>query len=177
MRQARHLAARGGPVRRRAPVHAPRSGGRRPRRGDRQQGDRRRRIAGSGLARRAGRIRAISARASRPASRCTARSSSARARRPDDEDAFERKLFLARKVISNAVYNMKDARTAGYYPVSLSSRTIVYKGMVLVHQLGRLLPRPAGPALRERDRARPSALRHQHLPDMAARASLSHGRP
>ena len=54
-----------------------------------------------------------------------------------DQDAFERKLFLARKVISNAVYNMKDARTAGYYPVSLSSRTIVYKGMVLVHQLGR----------------------------------------
>ena len=30
---------------------------------------------------------------------------------------------------------MKDARTAGYYPVSLSSRTIVYKGMVLVTQL------------------------------------------
>nr|WP_201274067.1 glutamate synthase large subunit [Microvirga brassicacearum] len=56
---------------------------------------------------------------------------------PDDEDAFERKLFLARKVISNAVYDMKDARTSGYYPVSLSSRTIVYKGMVLVHQLGK----------------------------------------
>lgn len=55
----------------------------------------------------------------------------------DDEDAFERKLFLARKVISNAVYDMKDARTSGYYPVSLSSRTIVYKGMVLVHQLGK----------------------------------------
>jgi glutamate synthase (NADPH/NADH) large chain len=30
---------------------------------------------------------------------------------------------------------MKDGRTAGYYPVSLSSRTIVYKGMVLVRQL------------------------------------------
>ncbi len=55
----------------------------------------------------------------------------------DDEEAFERKLFLARKVISNAVYDMKDARTSGYYPVSLSSRTIVYKGMVLVHQLGK----------------------------------------
>ncbi len=55
----------------------------------------------------------------------------------DDEDAFERKLFLARKVISNAVYDMKDQRTSGYYPVCLSSRTIVYKGMVLVHQLGR----------------------------------------
>ena len=54
----------------------------------------------------------------------------------EDQEAFERRLFLARKVISNAVYNMKDPRTAGYYPVCLSSRTIVYKGMVLVHQLG-----------------------------------------
>jgi glutamate synthase (NADPH/NADH) large chain len=50
----------------------------------------------------------------------------------DSQETFERRLFLARKVISNAVYDMKDGRTAGYYPVSLSSRTIVYKGMVLV---------------------------------------------
>jgi glutamate synthase (NADPH) large chain len=53
----------------------------------------------------------------------------------DDAETFERRLFIARKVISNAVYDMKDVRTAGYYPVSLSSRTIVYKGMVLVTQL------------------------------------------
>lgn len=53
-----------------------------------------------------------------------------------DQETFERRLFLARKVISNAVYDMKDPRTVGYYPVSLSSRTIVYKGMVLVTQLG-----------------------------------------
>jgi len=53
----------------------------------------------------------------------------------DDQETFERRLFLARKVISNAVYNLKDPRTAGYYPVSMSSRTIVYKGMVLVTQL------------------------------------------
>ncbi len=54
----------------------------------------------------------------------------------DDQEVFERRLFLARKVISNAVYNLKDPRTAGYYPVCLSSRTVVYKGMVLVSQLG-----------------------------------------
>jgi glutamate synthase (NADPH/NADH) large chain len=54
----------------------------------------------------------------------------------DDQEVFERRLFLARKVISNAVYDLKDPRTAGYYPVCLSSRTIVYKGMVLVSQLG-----------------------------------------
>ncbi|HVL72772.1 MAG TPA: glutamate synthase central domain-containing protein, partial [Beijerinckiaceae bacterium] len=53
-----------------------------------------------------------------------------------DEETFERRLFIARKVISNAVYDMKDERTKGYYPVCLSCRTIVYKGMVLVTQLG-----------------------------------------
>src|SRR3954465_2944898 len=53
-----------------------------------------------------------------------------------DEDAFERRLFIARKVISNAVYTLKDPRVTGYYPVCLSCRTIVYKGMVLVNQLG-----------------------------------------
>ena len=95
----------------------------------------------------------------------------------EDQDAFERRLFLARKVISNAVYDLKDPRTAGYYPVCLSSRTIVYKGMVLVAPARRLLPGPAGPALRERARPRPPALRHQHLPDLAARAPLPDGRP
>jgi glutamate synthase (NADPH/NADH) large chain len=56
----------------------------------------------------------------------------------EDEDAFERRLFLMRKVVSNAVVarraEMPDL--AEFYPVCLSSRTIVYKGMVLVRQLG-----------------------------------------
>jgi glutamate synthase (NADPH/NADH) large chain len=53
-----------------------------------------------------------------------------------DEDAFERRLFILRKVISNRVYAIGDG-IAEYYPVSLSCRTIVYKGMVLVGQLPR----------------------------------------
>src|SRR5690606_37577765 len=47
------------------------------------------------------------------------------------QDDFERHLFILRKVVSNAIYNRKDPRTAGYYPVSLSTRTLVYKGMLL----------------------------------------------
>ena len=53
-----------------------------------------------------------------------------------DEDAFERRLFILRKVISNAVYNLNDETTKGYYPVSSSCRTVVYKGMLLSTQLG-----------------------------------------
>ncbi|WP_375465802.1 glutamate synthase large subunit [uncultured Methylobacterium sp.] len=53
-----------------------------------------------------------------------------------DDDAFERRIYVARKVISGKVYGLKDPRVMEFYPVSVSSRTIVYKGMVLVNQLG-----------------------------------------
>ena len=53
-----------------------------------------------------------------------------------DEVTFERRLFLLRKVISNAIYSDYDGKDIGFYPVSLSCRTIVYKGMFLADQLG-----------------------------------------
>ena len=58
--------------------------------------------------------------------------------RPADcasEDDFERRLFVARKVVSNRVYGIGSREILEYYPVSMSARTIVYKGMVLVRQL------------------------------------------
>jgi glutamate synthase (NADPH/NADH) large chain len=48
---------------------------------------------------------------------------------------FERRLYILRKRISNALHG--DPRTLGFYPVSLSSRTIVYKGLLLATKLGR----------------------------------------
>ena len=53
-----------------------------------------------------------------------------------DEAAFERKLYVLRKVISNAIYNDYDGKDIGFYAVSMSCRTIVYKGMFLADQLG-----------------------------------------
>ncbi len=58
----------------------------------------------------------------------------------ESEEEFERRLFVLRKVISNLVYDLNDPRTKGYYPVSLSCRTIVYKGMFLADQLGSYYP-------------------------------------
>ncbi len=52
-----------------------------------------------------------------------------------DDNAFERKLFILRKVISNIVHKETDGDDNGFYIVSMSSRTIVYKGMFLAHQL------------------------------------------
>jgi len=48
-----------------------------------------------------------------------------------DDDTFERKLFVARKVASNYLRNEQPEAALSYYPVSCSSRTIVYKGLVL----------------------------------------------
>jgi len=53
------------------------------------------------------------------------------------ESEFERRLYILRKVISNIVYNTRERRLSGYYVVSLSCRTVVYKGMFLADQLGK----------------------------------------
>ncbi len=52
-----------------------------------------------------------------------------------DEAEFERRLYVARKVVSNAVYDAYKGRDIGHYTVSLSARTIVYKGMFLSYQV------------------------------------------
>ena len=52
------------------------------------------------------------------------------------EDDFERRLYILRKSISQAIYQRRDRRLAGYYACSLSCRTVIYKGMFLADQLG-----------------------------------------
>jgi glutamate synthase (NADPH/NADH) large chain len=53
-----------------------------------------------------------------------------------DLDAFERKLLVIRKTAEHAVSRESDA----FYIPSLSSRTIVYKGMLLANQVGEYYP-------------------------------------
>ena len=89
-----------------------------------------------------------------------------------DEDHFERRLYILRKAISNAVYQQRERRLSGYYPVAISCRTAIYKGMFLADQLGAYYPGPAREGFRIRARARASALLDQHLPDLVARASV-----
>ncbi|WP_432757215.1 glutamate synthase large subunit [Consotaella aegiceratis] len=52
------------------------------------------------------------------------------------EEEFERKLYIIRKVISNRVQVESGGRDIGFYAVSFSARTVVYKGMFLAYQLG-----------------------------------------
>ena len=52
-----------------------------------------------------------------------------------DQDEFERRLYLVRKRITNAIADSYQGQDIGHYCVSLSSRTLVYKGMFLSYQL------------------------------------------
>ena len=51
------------------------------------------------------------------------------------QDDFERGLYLVRKIVSNAIHDAYKGRDIGHYTVSLSSRTLVYKGMFLSNQV------------------------------------------
>ena len=53
-----------------------------------------------------------------------------------DPLAFARKLFVMRKVVSNRVTAITDTDSSGYYVVSMSPDTIIYKGLVLGVNLG-----------------------------------------
>ena len=57
-----------------------------------------------------------------------------------DQDTFERKLYVIRKEVSNAVIGRDDIESGGYYVTSFSSRTIVYKGLLLAEGLGQYYP-------------------------------------
>jgi glutamate synthase (NADPH/NADH) large chain len=60
----------------------------------------------------------------------------ARAAKTPSEDEFERRLYILRKAISGVIYQRRMRSGSGYYPVSISCRTIIYKGMFLADQLG-----------------------------------------
>ncbi|MDO9366523.1 MAG: glutamate synthase large subunit [Methylotenera sp.] len=53
-----------------------------------------------------------------------------------DQNIFERKLFVIRKRIEHAIRALELKDNAAFYMPSLSSRTIVYKGMLLANEVG-----------------------------------------
>ena len=95
----------------------------------------------------------------------------------EDQATFERRLYILRKVISNTTFRETDGRDNGFYIVSLSSRTMCYKGMFPCLSARRLFQ---GPDRRTADLgagAGSPAVLHQHLPVVETRPPLPHGRP
>ncbi|VCU69365.1 Ferredoxin-dependent glutamate synthase 1 [Pigmentiphaga humi] len=52
-------------------------------------------------------------------------------------DALERKLYVIRKMASHAIQKMRLKHGKEYFVPSISSRTVVYKGLLLADQVGR----------------------------------------
>ncbi|MEO1273015.1 MAG: hypothetical protein AAFX99_33415 [Myxococcota bacterium] len=57
-----------------------------------------------------------------------------------DEVAFERTLYLTRRTMENRVDALGPAGAARFHVASLSSRTMVYKGLLLAHQIEGFYP-------------------------------------
>ncbi len=81
-----------------------------------------------------------------------------RSPRVTTEDEFERRLYILRKTISAILYARRERSTSHYYPVSISCRTVIYKGMFLADQLGTYYP-----DLHEADFESALALVHQRF--------------
>ncbi|TMJ37587.1 MAG: glutamate synthase subunit alpha, partial [Alphaproteobacteria bacterium] len=81
-----------------------------------------------------------------------------RSKKIKSEAEFERRLYILRKSISHAIYTRKERRLSGYYPVSISCRTVVYKGMFLADQLCTYYP-----DLHDKDFESALALVHQRF--------------
>nr|WP_312989366.1 glutamate synthase-related protein [Comamonas koreensis] len=52
------------------------------------------------------------------------------------QDALERKLYVIRKTASAAIQNLQLKYSKEYYVPSMSSRTVIYKGLLLADQVG-----------------------------------------
>ena len=85
-----------------------------------------------------------------------------------DSDNLERRLYLVRKKIEKRIGD-KD-----FYIVSLSSKTIIYKGMLSSVQL---LLRPYAALLYERAGHSAFAFQHQHVPRVEPGAAVPHAGP
>jgi len=53
-----------------------------------------------------------------------------------DQDAMERKLYIIRKQAGHAIQALRLQHGKEFYVPSMSTRTVVYKGMLLAHQVG-----------------------------------------
>ena len=86
--------------------------------------------------------------------------------------AWERTLYVIRKLAENRIRE-RGADPTGYFHVaSLSTETIVYKGLLLPRAAAAVLPRSARARARERDRGRALAVLDEHVPDVGPRAAV-----
>ena len=95
-----------------------------------------------------------------------------RAQSISDDLAFERRLYVIRKRVSKGAKRGIHERGM-FYVSSLSSRTIVYKGMLTAGQLMAFYPELGDSSVESALALVPFAVQHEYLSQLGARASLS----
>ncbi len=70
-----------------------------------------------------------------------------RGKETQTDDEFERKLYLIRKVANYQIRTSDPDSTELYYACSFSSRTIIYKGMLISYQMDHFFPDLKDPAV------------------------------
>ena len=85
-------------------------------------------------------------------------------RKANDEASFERKLYVIRKKVENAVRESGMTQASYFHCPSFSCRTIVYKGLLLAEQMGDLLSRSERQLHGNGPGPGPSEIQHQHVP-------------
>ena len=96
---------------------------------------------------------------------------------PDAHARFERKLYVIRKRVARAVAGQSLLEEHLFYVASLSSNTIVYKGMLIADQVETMFPDLTDPRVESALAPRTPAVLNQHVPLVAARPSVSLHRP
>jgi glutamate synthase (ferredoxin) len=89
-----------------------------------------------------------------------------------DALAFERKLYVIRKRAERRFATTATSTASRFYIASLSSRTVVYKGMLLADQVDAYFPDLLDPDMEAAIAVVHSRFQHQHLPVVGARPSL-----
>ena len=92
-------------------------------------------------------------------------------------NAFERKLYVIRKRVEHEADKLGLVERHAFYVPSLSSQTLIYKGMLIAEQVEGTFPdlSRSGRRIGAGDGA--SALQHQHVPVLAAGAPVPLPRP
>jgi glutamate synthase domain-containing protein 1 len=90
-----------------------------------------------------------------------------------DEDAFERKLYVARKRAEAEIAHSESKRRGMFYVPSLSCRTIVYKGLLLAPQIANFYGELSDPEVESALCLVHQRFLDEYIPELAACASLS----
>ena len=89
-----------------------------------------------------------------------------------DTDAFQRKLYVIRKQAHHALWDKNATAWRDFYVVSMSARTMVYKGMVLAPNLAKFYLDFQNSEFQDGNSAVPSAVLDQYVPVVASGAAV-----